>query len=225
MAAMVMYLPLFFFSLSAFRQNRLGLNEYILVWMLTLLGLFNAVSIAYARGNGLPEGAPLSRYQEMLALGAVGNACALLLLKPAEATSKAWRGWLLLCLIWCSLFFLGSIRLSMVNFNLHLPLKAAVGKSETALLSSYARTHDKSMIDGRPSIVAGHPDARVIEQVIDSPDLLPHLPTALQIPSKPTAIESASLSMLRLSPVFLVLSSLALVLASLFGVRRTQQLN
>jgi hypothetical protein len=214
LAAIVMYLPVLVFSLIAIKQRRFTLRALILVWVPALLGILNAVSIAYARGNGLPNNAPLSRYQEILALGSAANASALLLLKPIEASSKKWwYGKLLLCVTWCTLFILGAARLSMANFITDLPLSSAIGNSEAENLTTYVQTHDWSILEGRPWFEIGHPDARVIQQVIENPKLAPLLPTLLRSAGKPTTLEAMSSFLLRLCPTVLIFSLVIILYA------------
>jgi hypothetical protein len=224
LTAVVMYLPVFVYGLIGVgHRNRFVRRDLVLVWLPALLGGLTAASIAYARGNGLPNGAPLSRYQEMLAVGAIANGCAVLLLRPTEASPRCRRSWLLLCVIWCTLFVMGATRLSMANFITHLPFKAASGRCETALLTSYTKTHDISILEGRSLYEIGYTDAQVIQQVIENHDLAPVLPTILQPSAKPTVIESASHLLLRMSPGIFLVSLVLLVLANALEYPRAKQ--
>ena len=223
LTALVAYLPVITLVLIVFLKKRqFGPQALMLVWAPATIGILQALAIAYERGNGLPDYAPLSRYQEILAVGATANFCALLMLKPAEKKSS-WRPlWTLLCISWCTLFVLGAIRLSMVNFEIHLPFKAATNSSESKLLTSYAQTHDPSFLAGKSLFEIGYTDARTIQQVIDNSTLAPVLPTMLQLDGKPTRIESGCNFLLRLSPAMFLLSFTLLLFASIFGRREVK---
>jgi hypothetical protein len=107
----------------------------------------------------------------------------------------------------------------MANFGIHLPFNAAVTKSETNLLSTYASTRDDSILEGRSLFEIGHTDPEVIKKVIGNPDLTPVLPTILQPGAKPTVLESGVYLILRSSPLIFLFSFTLLPLVQIFGSR------
>ncbi|MFT3782913.1 MAG: hypothetical protein QM790_12970 [Nibricoccus sp.] len=214
--AFVMYLPIFLFCFQKLRSNSNETpTEWMIVFLPATLALLTAIGIAYARGNGLPDGAPLSRYQEMLAVGAISNASALLLLKPKERKPRHWR---LLLICWLGFFALGATRLTLVNLYTHLPFKAATNENENQILTAYARTLDFSLISEKSLFEIGHTDPHVIERVMTHPRLKSILPAPLSAEPPANILATATRWFVQFSPILFVVSVLSY--AALFLKRR-----
>lgn len=160
------------------QRAELDAGERLAVGLVVFAGL-NAAAIAYSRGAGLPELRPLSRYQDPLLLGAVGNLFAAL--KLASSLNRAGR---LLVLAWSTLMVAGLIALATTHLTLNLPYKRTQDAAGLAQIQAYLATHDGGVFTADPRHPPPHPNPKVIQRVLDDPVLQPALPPALR-PSAP----------------------------------------
>lgn len=162
-----------------------------------VIAALQTASIAYARGGGLIDGAPLSRYQEPLVFGALANVLALIQLVRASTPRR--KAWQLLAVVWGFVFLTGLVRLTYVNFSIHLPFKAKTDALQRENLQAYLASRDPAILDGKSLWEVSHTDARVVRAVLDSPAMATRLPTELQSNAAPTWIERGTRRLLHIS--------------------------
>jgi hypothetical protein len=151
---------------------------------LGLFALLQAAAIAYSRGAVLPESRPLSRYQDPLLLGVAGQLFAGLRIFASHGRAGRVTG-----LVWCGMAIGGLISLTETNFTLHLPFKRTQDRANLAIVRAYASTGDASVFTRDPNFSGPHPDPRVVQRVIDDPDLRATLPAAVLAPEGSPAAE------------------------------------
>ncbi len=138
---------------------------------LALFAALQAAAIAYSRGNGLPEGRPLSRYQDAFVLGAVAQC--FLALRLAETYARTGR---LFATGWAATVAVGLLSLSTFNLSVNLPYKRAQDKASLTQVREYLKTHDGTVFTRDPLFPGPHPDPDHVKQVLDDPVLRRVLP-------------------------------------------------
>jgi hypothetical protein len=168
---LVMQLPLVWLMVSRWRKKIVLSPMERCALALGLFGFLQAAAIAYSRGGALPEFRPLSRYQDPLLLGVVGQLVAVIVL-----FSNRTRFTRIASLVWCAATMAGLIMLTETNFTLHLPFKRAQDRANLAIVRNYAATHDPAAFTRDPNFSGPHPNPRVVQRVIDDPLLRSTLP-------------------------------------------------
>jgi hypothetical protein len=214
--ALVMYLPLGWLAWRIGRDRSGDQPALRLSCLLGSIAVVDAAGIAYARSGGLLNGMPLSRYQDLLALGALANLLALLALCPPEKGSARRQRWLAVTLIWTAYAVVGLTRLSYQNLAVNLPYKANTDRVQFENLTHYVATRDPAVLAGKALLEIGHSNAANLRAVLDDPRLQPWLPAALQPRVPPlNGLERFVRMLLTLSPWLCSLSILALTLVLL----------
>lgn len=173
----VMQLPLVWLAVTRWRQKLALTPTERCALALGLFGCLQAAAIAYSRGGALPEFRPLSRYQDPLLLGIVGQLFALITLFSSRPRFIRIAG-----LMWCAMTMAGLIILTETNFTLHLPFKRAQDRANLAIVRTYAATHDPAAFTRDPNFSGPHPNPRVVQHVIDDPLLRSTLPSEILTP-------------------------------------------
>ncbi|MEO6995124.1 MAG: hypothetical protein ABI273_16070 [Lacunisphaera sp.] len=179
---LVMQLPLVWLVLTRRREKTPLTRIESCALALGLFGFLQAAAIAYSRGGVLPEFRPLSRYQDPLLLGVVGQLAAMIILFPSSTRFLRIAG-----LIWCAVAMAGLIALTETNFAVHLPFKRAQDRANLAIVRSYAATHDPAAFTIDPNFSGPHPNPRVVQHVIDDPLLRSTLPSEILAPASSEA--------------------------------------
>jgi hypothetical protein len=156
------------------------------------LAVLDSASVAYARAGGLPDLAPISRYQEVLAWGALANGAALIALLQAQFQPRVCR---YLTVVWIAVFMIGLLQLTALNFRLHLPFKQMSDARQQTLIAEYLSTRNTTVLEGKAYWEIGHPSAQVVKQVLDEPRLASKLspevnPGSVVASSTATAIDT-----------------------------------
>ncbi len=163
-------LPALWLLVIAYRERRNLRRHEALALALCLLGVLNAAAIAYSRGAGLVDHLPVSRYQDALLLGAVGNTAALLGIcvhhRRGGAIAAVWAGGLALGL---SLLGFGSL-------TLNLPFKVRVDHISVAMIAAYRETRNPLVFEIVSPYLRPHPAPRSVVAVLDDPKLDAILP-------------------------------------------------
>ena len=180
----VMQLPLVCLMLTRWRQKIVLTPMERCALALGLFGFLQAAAIAYSRGAALPEFRPLSRYQDPLLLGVVGQLAAIVTLFSSRARFIRMAG-----LIWCAVAMAGLIILTETNFTLHLPFKRAQDRANLAIVRTYAATHNPAAFSSDPNFSGPHPNPRVVQHVIDDPLLRSTLPREIFAPASSEATQ------------------------------------
>ncbi len=174
---LVMQLPLVWLALTRWRQKIALAPIERCTLALGIVGFLQAAAIAYSRGGVLPEFRPLSRYQDPLLLGFVGQLAATIILFSSRTRFIRMAG-----LIWCAVAMAGLITLTETNFTLNLPFKRAQDRANLAIVRTYAATHDPVAFTSDPNFSGPHPNPRVVQHVIDDPLLRSTLPAEILAP-------------------------------------------
>ncbi|MEO6996176.1 MAG: hypothetical protein ABI273_21415, partial [Lacunisphaera sp.] len=171
---LVMQLPLVWLVLTRSREKKPLTRSENCALALGFFGFLQAAAIAYSRGGVLSEFRPLSRYQDPLLLGIVGQLVAMIILFSSRIRWIRIAG-----LIWCAVAMAGLIMLTETNFTLHLPFKRLQDRANLAIVRSYAATHDPAAFTRDPNFSGPHPNPRVVQRVIDDPLLRSTLPSEI----------------------------------------------
>ncbi|HEY4246038.1 MAG TPA: hypothetical protein VGM64_04225 [Lacunisphaera sp.] len=175
---LVMQLPLVWLVLARWREKNPLTPMERCALALGLFGFLQAAAIAYSRGGVLPGFRPLSRYQDPLLLGVVGQLVAMIILFSSRARFIRIAG-----LVWCAVAMAGLITLTETNFTVHLPFKRAQDRANLAIVRTYAATHDPAAFTSDPDFSGPHPNPRVVQKVIDDPSLRSTLPAEILAPA------------------------------------------
>lgn len=212
-AAVVAWLPCIVLAITV-AIGRVGSTRNI--WVCLAVGAMaalHAFAIAYARGGGLYDAAPLSRYQDVLAFGAVANGFALLLLRAdAQLLTRRHMQWKLLTGIWIAFFAIGMIELTLINGRLHLPFKVRYDGLGKVNLTTYIAIHDPQVLLNKSYVEIAGSSEPVLRRVLDEPRLRPYLPPELTSPPRaPSAPEKLVRNALSVSPWAFIISIICLV--------------
>jgi hypothetical protein len=219
-AVVFSYLPMLFLVVALFRRTLPDPRAALWPLFLGILAVLTGGAIAYSRGAGLPDAAPISRYQSGLALGAVANLLALALIRINMLSEKLLRTWRLLTVLWLTLFILGLVRLTYANFHVHLPFKEKTDLAQHTNLVAYIATRDPGVLAGKSLFEIGDTSDAEVRTVLDNPVLQPYLPASLQIhPGPATILERVVHWLLFLSPG-IFFAALLLLAGTLCGCPR-----
>lgn len=153
-----------------------------------LLGLvfwaaLHAAAIAWTRGAGLPDGRPLSRYQDPFLFGASANL--LILLRHVVRYPRA----RIAALLWGGCLLAGLLAHSTQVLSLNLPFKRRQDADGLGQIRAYLATNDPRVLAppaGPPSL---HPNPAMVQRVLDDPVLRPILPVEFSDPTaRPPAV-------------------------------------
>lgn len=199
--ALLAWAPMIAWVLIALRRRNLD-PKALLPLTLAFLAITQGLSVAYARGEGLYEGRPLSRYQDLLAFGTIANALALFYLREgANEMVKFKRYWMGLALVWALTAAIGLAELTAINFRLHLPFRKLRNTWAEANVGTYAATKNPAVLAGKTVYELSHPSAHAIQQVIDDEAFFPYLPTPLsRETATPRRLEGLARTALSISP-------------------------
>jgi len=219
-AAAFSYLPMLVLVVALFRRMLPDPRAAMWPLLLGILAILTGGAIAYSRGAGLPDAAPISRYQAGLALGAIANLLALALLRANALSQKPLRAWRLLAVLWLTLFILGLARLTYANLCVHLPFKVKADEAQRTNLAAYVTTRDPAVLAGKSLFEIGDTSDAEVRAVLDNPVLQPFLPASLQIhPPSATILDRVVRWLLFLSPG-ICFSALLLLAGTLSGCQR-----
>lgn len=178
--ALVMQAPAIWLLTRLVRNRRLPDAGERLFLAFVLWSWLHAAAIAWSRGAGLPDGRPLSRYQDPLVVGAVAQS--VILLRLIAATPRA----RIPGLLWGGCLLAGLLLLTTHVLSLNLPHKRRQDHEALAAVRAYLATGDAAAFAAAPSVSAAlHPDPAVVRRVLDDPVLRSRLPrefTADQAP-------------------------------------------
>jgi hypothetical protein len=219
-AAAFSYLPVLILAIVLFRRRLSDARTAMWPIYLGFLAILTGCAIAFSRGAGLPDDAPISRYQASLGLGALANLLSLALLRANASTEKRLRAWRLLALLWSTLFILGLARLTYANFGVHLPFKEKADQSQRANLAAYVATRDPAVLEGKSLFEIGDTSGSEVRAVLDNPVLQPHLTASLQIHPQPATIPERVVRWLLFLSPGICLSALLLLAGTLCGCPR-----
>jgi hypothetical protein len=184
------------------------------IWLaiaLVAIAALHAAAVAYSRGAGLPDGRPLSRYQDALLLGVAGHGVAAAVLVQAQARRAR-----LVAIGWYALLAGGLVGLTVTNLTIHVPAKRARDAAGLAVVREYLATGDAQVfaLDAAEFI---HPDPAVVRRLLDDPTMRPVLTDMLaeRSPMNPPP------ALVRRSPVLALTAALALALVVALGLRST----
>jgi hypothetical protein len=182
--AFAMQLPIAALSLKYLIQSRSRQREQKREAILLVLGIGlwcvgQAAAVAYARGSqGQP---PASRYMDVLAIGALVNFIAALMVATAAWPTR-WR--IPTCLgsvAWLGLLSWGLITLTQTNFSFHLPDRCAHLVAGTRYVSGYVRTGDaRTYLEHKPYLDLSHPDPARLRTILDDATIRLILPAGLR---------------------------------------------
>lgn len=142
-----------------------------LLLALLLWSWLHAAAIAWSRGAGLPDGRPLSRYQDPLVVGAVAQC--VILLRLVAATPRA----RIPALLWGGCLLAGLLLLTTHVLSVNLPPKRRQDRDALAAVRAYLTTGDAAAFTATPAVASAlHPDPAVVRRVLDDPVLRPRLP-------------------------------------------------
>ena len=210
---LVMQLPLVWLVLTRWREKKPLPPMERCALALGIFGFLQAAAIAYSRGGVLPEFRPLSRYQDPLLLGVVGQLVAMIILFSSPTRFIRITG-----LIWCAVAMAGLITLTETNLTLHLPYKRLQDRANLAIVRSYAATHDPAAFTRDPNFSGPHPNPRIVQRVIDDPLLRSILPSEILAPASDDTADLPWL--IRHSAALTVVSGLLLLVALGNALRR-----
>jgi hypothetical protein len=184
-ACFIMYLPAVLL-LIRYLSKRPGSDEIWRRQTEALLGIsawviLQAAAMAYLRGgNTLPH--PVSRYMDILALGALANFFALLLLIKAIPTSAAGRPTgLVLATCWITALAAGSVLISQQQLgsrDVRTESRAAI----EGTVRAYVATGDRKHLEGDPPPVIPYPRAWRLAMLLDDPTIRSILPAVVRSP-------------------------------------------
>lgn len=169
--ALAMQAPACWLLFRLARSRRLPDGGERLLLALLLWSWLHAAAIAFSRGAGLPEGRPLSRYQDPLVVGVVAQ-CAILLRLVAATPRARIPG-----LLWGGCLLAGLLLLSTQVLSVNLPHKRRQDRAALAAVRAYLSTGDFAAFAAAPAVASAlHPDPAVVRQVLDDATLRPRLP-------------------------------------------------
>jgi hypothetical protein len=150
---------------------------------LAFWAMLQAAAIAWSRGAGLPDGRPLSRYQDPLLLGAAASFLILVRLITQHPRAR------IAGLLWGGCLLAGLLTLSTHVLTLNLPFKRQQDATGLAQIHAYLATRDSRVFVHAPGAAPLHPNSVVVQQVLDDPVLRPVLPVGFFDPTaRPPAI-------------------------------------
>lgn len=144
---------------------------------LVLWAALHAAVTAWSRGAGLPDGRPLSRYQDPLVLG---TAAQLLILLRLAAAGRSAR---IAALLWSGCLLAGLLTLTTHVLTVNLPFKRRQDAVGLAQIRAYLDTRDPATLSQGAGPAPLHPDPAVVRRVLDDPVLASTLPRAFSDPS------------------------------------------
>lgn len=175
---------------------------------LVLFSILNAAAIAYSRGAGLVDHLPISRYQDSLVFGVIGNATLLFLLCARLPRGR------IVAVTWIATATLGLVLLGAGSLTFNLPFKAQQNNTAAAMIAAYRETRDPAVFEAEPPFLRPHPSPASVISVLDDPLLGPILPPEIRdgTSSKPWLVE--------FSPWLALISGVLLASALVLALRR-----
>ncbi len=174
--------PVIWLTITLLRERRRPEAAERFLLGLVLWAVLHAVAIAWSRGAGLPDGRPLSRYQDPLLIGAAAN---FLILARLIAHQPRVR---IATLVWTGLVLAGLLMLSTHVLSLNLPFKRQQDAAGLAQIRSYLATRDPAALNHESGFAPLHPNPAVVHQVLEETVLQPVLPQEFTKPAaKPPA--------------------------------------
>ena len=162
--------PAFWLLVRAYRARRNLDRPEAMALSLCLLGVLNAAAIAYSRGAGLVDHLPVSRYQDALLLGAVGNTAALFGICAHHRRGGA------IAAVWAGCLALGLGLLGFGSLTLNLPFKAMVDHNSVTMIAAYRETRDPLVFETVSPYLRPHPTPQSVVAVLNDPKLDAILP-------------------------------------------------
>lgn len=179
--ALVVQAPALWLLGQLARTRRLPDGGERLLLALLLWSWLHAAAIAWSRGAGLPDGRPLSRYQDPLVIGAVAQ-CAILLRLVATSPRARIPG-----LLWGGCVLAGLLLLTTHVLSVNLPPKRRQDRDALAAVRAYLSTGEAAVFTATPAVASAlHPDPAVVRRVLDDPVLRPSLPREFTADLPPT---------------------------------------
>ena len=166
--------PLLWLGFDLLRRRRPPAPLEAIALALGLVSLLNAAAIAHSRAAGLSDYLPLSRYQDSLILGTVGNL--FLLLGPLSRL----RNHRLISIGWLGLLLLGVSVLAAGSLTLNLPFKALQNRTSQRMIIAYLHTRDPQVFVQANLYLRPLPTGESVIAVLNDPVLAPILPPELR---------------------------------------------
>lgn len=195
--ALLLWLPLLVLLGLWLAKRGVPAGEELFALGLGAFAAMHAPAIGYARGAS--GAAPATRYFDLLALGAIANAlAAVLLVRRARATGSPLHPARALLAAWICLAGVGGLGLLRRMLGTELPLVgAAVARQEKAM-ALYVRTGDAGLLRHDAPGDLSYPDERFLEEELALPFVRSVLPVALRVPLRlepagPTPFSGSSL--------------------------------
>jgi hypothetical protein len=184
-ACFIMYLPagLLFvrYLTKRFGSEETRRRQAEAVLSLSAWVILQAAAMAYLRGgNTLPH--PVSRYMDILALGAVANFFALLLLiKEIPDTSAARQIGVIFATCWITTVGAGSVLISQHELGPRDVRTESLSAIE-GTVRAYVATGDRKYLEGNPPPVIPYPKAERLAMLLDDPTIRSILPAVVRAP-------------------------------------------
>ena len=183
----ILYFPACWFVWTVATGRRRATARDRVAFALVCYAGLQAAAIAYSRGAGLVDYVPLSRYQDGLTFGLMGNAVLLLGLcsglRRGSAVAAIWMLWTLL-----GLSLLGA---GCLTYNLRF--KTLQNQTAESMVAAYRATHDPAVFETASPFLRPHPSAKPVVAVLEDPVLRPVLPPELRggSPRRPWVVTHA----------------------------------
>jgi len=197
-ACFIMYLPVGLLLVRYLRKRPADLDETWLRQTETVLGvsawvILQAAGMAYLRGgNTLPH--PVSRYMDILALGALANVFAILLLtKEIPEITAARQTGVVFATCWITAVAAGAILISQHELGPRRSRTQSLYAIEQTV-RAYVATGDRKYLEGNPPMTIPYPRRGRLAMLLDDPTIRSILPAVVRAPlriDKPSDSEDA----------------------------------
>jgi hypothetical protein len=143
--------------------------------------ILQAAAMAYLRGgNTLPH--PVSRYMDILALGALANFLAIpLLLKENSQGAPPRQTGVVLATCWITALVAGSILISQRELGARTVRTQSLSAIEETV-RAYVTTGDRTHLEGKPPTAIPYPRPQRLAMLLDDPTIRGILPAVVRAP-------------------------------------------
>jgi hypothetical protein len=180
--------------------------------------LLQAAALAYSRNHAIAS--VISRYMDLLALGALVNFCCLLRLIQLAASAISRRVTTACAVVWCGLAIAGLVPLVQRNLRLDLPSLNKIHRLQAAAVRQFLTTDQVADLGGKPVFGLPPEDLDLLAELLRDPVIQNALPTGLGIrrpPVPPGLLSAASQTAIDRSGLFLGCGLFILLLCAIRG--------